>query len=198
MEKITCFNRDLEGECLAYNKGVCSPDCPARITTVEQKIELLKCLLKRSQARKDQRRLEEELEAAYKVKEAKDQGKYEGWMKCYMEDMHRGEKGGASESDSNRKTGLKQLMKDNRPVGVKPTKAQLEEYKEELTKWEEENGKLEKLGRTSMSHSRVNSYTGVPICFSDHGLGHCNGRRSAAGRLGKECKDCDYFRGGAE
>ena len=195
---ITCFNRDLEGACLAYNKGVCSPTCPARIATVEEKINLLKCLLKRAQARKDQRRLEEELEAAQKVKIAQDEGKYEGWMKCYMEDMHRGEKGGASESDSNRKTGLKQLMKDNRPVGVKPTKAQLEEYKEELTKWEEENGKLEKLGRTSMSHSHINSYTGVPICFSDHGLGHCNGRRSAAGRLGKECKECDYFRGEVE
>lgn len=194
MKQITCFNRDLEGVCLAYNKGVCSKDCPARIATVEQRIELLKCLLKRSQARKDQRRLEEELEAAYKVKEAKDQGKYEGWMKCYMEDMHRGEKGGASESDSNRKTGLKQLMKDNRPVGVKPTKAQQEEYKAALHEFEEQVGeKMEKLGRTSLSHSKINSYTGEPICFVDAG-GYCRGQLTGAGKLAKDCKTCPYLK----
>lgn len=191
---ITCFNRDKEGKCLAFNVAQCCPECSARIRTVDEKINLLICLLSRAQARKDKRKLEEELVTACRVKAAQDAGKLEGWMSCYLEDLRRGEKGGASESDSNRKTSLKQLMKDNRPVGVKPTKAQLEKYKEELTKWEEENGKLEKLGRTSMSHSKINSYTGVPICFSDHGLGHCNGQRSAAGRLAKECQTCDYLR----
>ena len=191
---ITCFNRDKNGECLAYKVAECCPECSARIKTVDEKINLLTCLLIKAQAKKDKRRLEEELEAAMEVKKAQEAGKLKDWMSCYLEDLHRGEKGGASESDSNRKTGLKQLMKDNRPVGVKPTKAQLEEYKEELTKWEEENGKLEKLGRTSMSHSRINSYTGVPLCFSDHGLGHCNGQRSAGGKLHKDCKECPYLR----
>lgn len=191
---ITCFNRDKNGECLAYKVAECCPECSARIKTVDEKINLLTCLLIKAQAKKDKRRLEEELEAAREVKKAQEAGKLKDWMSCYLEDLHRGEKGGASESDSNRKTGLKQLMKDNRPVGVKPTKAQLEEYKEELTKWEEENGKLEKLGRTSMSHSRINSYTGVPICFADHGLGKCNGQRSAGGKLHKDCRECPYLR----
>lgn len=191
---ITCFNRDKEGECLAFNVAQCCPECYARIRTVDEKINLLTCLLAKAQAKKDKRKLEEELDAARKVKAAQEEGKLEGWMSCYLEDLHRGEKGGASESDSNRKTGLKQLMKDNRAIETKLTKEQQAEYKEALQEFEEEHGKLEKLGRTSLSHSKINSYTGVPICFSDHGLGHCNGQRSAAGRLAKECKDCDYLK----
>lgn len=192
---ITCFNRDKNGECLAYKVAECCPECSARIKTVDEKINLLTCLLIKAQAKKDKRRLEEELEAAREVKKAQEAGKLKDWMSCYLEDLHRGEKGGASESDSNRKTGLKQLMKDNRPVDVKPNKAQQEEYKEALAEFEEKHGKLEKLGRTSMSHSRINSYTGVPICFADQGLGKCNGQRSAGGKLHKDCKECPYLRG---
>ena len=192
---ITCFNRDKNGECLAYKVAECCPECSARIKTVDEKINLLTCLLIKAQAKKDKRRLEEELEAAREVKKAQEAGKLKDWMSCYLEDLHRGEKGGASESDSNRKTGLKQLMKDNRPVDVKPNKAQQEEYKEALAEFEEKHGKLEKLGRTSLSHSKINSYTGVPICFADQGLGKCNGQRSAGGKLHKDCKECPYLRG---
>lgn len=191
---ITCFNRDKNGECLAYKVAECCPECSARIKTVDEKINLLTCLLIKAQAKKDKRRLEEELEAAREVKKAQEAGKLKDWMSCYLEDLHRGEKGGASESDSNRKTGLKQLMKDNRPVDVKPNKAQQEEYKEALAEFEEKHGKLEKLGRTSLSHSKINSYTGVPICFADQGLGKCNGQRSAGGKLHKDCKECPYPR----
>lgn len=191
---ITCFNRDKNGECLAYKVAECCPECSARIKTVDEKINLLTCLLIKAQAKKDKRRLEEELEAAREVKKAQEAGKLKDWMSCYLEDLHRGEKGGASESDSNRKTGLKQLMKDNRPVDVKPNKAQQEEYKQALAEFEEEHGKLEKLGRTSLSHSKINSYTGVPICFADQGLGKCNGQRSAGGKLHKDCKECPYLR----
>ena len=82
----------------------------------------------------------------------------------------------------------------SRPVGVKPTKAQQEEYKEALHQFEEEVGeKMEKLGRTSMSHSKVNSYTGLPICFVDDGVGTCRGQRSKHGTLAKDCKACTYL-----
>lgn len=194
MGKITCFNRDQRGLCLAYNKGECSEDCPARIANVDSKIDLLCCLLARAQSKKDRRKLEEELEAAQLVKEAIKAKKLKGWMSCYLEDLHRGEKGGASESDSNRKTGLKQLMKDNRPVGVKPTQAQLAEYKEALHEFEEQVGeKMEKLGRTGLSHSKINSYTGEPICFVDAG-GYCRGQLTGAGKLAKDCKTCPYLK----
>lgn len=196
---ITCFNRDKEGECLAFNVAECCPDCSARIKTVDEKINLLTCLLVRAQAKKDKRRLEEELDAARKVKAAQDDGKLEGWMSCYLEDLHRGERGGASESDSNRKTSLKQLMKDNRPVDVKPNKVQQEEYKQALAEFEERMGeKMEKLGRTSMSHSKIDSYTRVPICFADHGLGKCNGQRSAGDKLHRDCRECPYLREGSK
>lgn len=196
---ITCFNRDKEGECLAFNVAECCPECSARIKTVDEKINLLTCLLIRAQAKKDKRRLEEELDAAREVKAAQEEGKLEGWMSCYLEDLHRGEKGGASESDSNRKTSLKQLMKDNRAIETKPNKAQQQEYKQALQEFEEQVGeKMEKLGRTSMSHAKRDSYTGVPICFTDHGLGKCNGQRSAVGKLHKDCKECPYLRGGSK
>lgn len=195
---ITCFNRDKEGVCLAFNVAQCCPECSARIRTVDEKINLLTCLLAKSQAKKDKRKLEEELDAARKVKAAQNDGKLEGWMSCYLEDLHRGEKGGASESDSNRKTSLKQLMKDNRDIETKPNKEQQAEYKKALQEFEEEHGKLEKLGRTSLSHSRINSYTGVPICFSDHGMGMCNGQRSAKGTLSKNCRECPYLREGSK
>lgn len=194
MSKVTCFNRDQRGLCLAFNKGECSEDCPARIADVDSKIDLLRCLLAKAQSKKDRRKLEEELEAAQLVKEAIKAKKLEGWMSCYLEDLHRGEKGGASESDSNRKTGLKQLMKDNRPVGVKPTKAQQEEYKAALHEFEEQVGeKMEKLGRTSLSHSKINFYTGEPICFVDAG-GYCRGQLTGAGKLAKDCKTCPYLK----
>ena len=194
MGKITCFNRDQRGLCLAINKGECSPHCPARIANVEEKVKLLQCLLSKAQSKKDRRKLEEELEVAQKAQNALREGKFEGWMSCYLEDLHRGEKGGASESDSNRKTGLKQLMKDNRPVGVKPTKAQQEEYKAALHEFEEQVGeKMEKLGRTSLSHSKINSYTGEPICFVDAG-GYCRGQLTGAGKLARDCKTCPYLK----
>lgn len=191
---VTCFNRSKEGRCMAYTRAECSWGCPARISNIDQKINLLHCLLARSQSKKDIRKMTEELEDAYQVKRAIQEGKMEGWMSCYLEDLHRGSGGGQSESDSNRKTSLKQLMKDNRPVGVKPTKAQTEEYKEALHQFEEEIGeKMEKLGRTSLSHSKVNSYTGLPICFVDDGVGTCRGQRSKHGTLAKDCKACIHL-----
>ena len=72
---ITCFNRDKNGECLAYKVAECCPECSARIKTVDEKINLLTCLLARAQAKKDRRRLEEELEAAREVKRAWEAGK---------------------------------------------------------------------------------------------------------------------------
>lgn len=190
---MVCFNRDKEGRCLAYNEADCSESCPARIETIEQKIELLICLLNKAQSKKDRRELGMELAEAGEYKLAQMRGKYDDWMSCYLDDKHRGTGGGASESDSNKKAGMKQLMKDNRDIETKPSRDQQAEYKEELKKWEEENGKLEKLGRTSLSSSKIDSYLGVPICFSDHGLGHCNGQRSLKGTLARDCRECFYL-----
>ena len=99
-----------------------------------------------------------ELAEAGEFKLAQNRGKFEDWMSCYLDDKHRGSGGGASESDSNKKAGMKQLMKDNRAIETKLSKTQQEEYKDALQKFEEEHGKLEKLGRSSLSRSTVDSY----------------------------------------
>ena len=156
--KVTCFNRDAKGCCLAFNDAVCSCDCEARITTIQAKIDLLTCLLNYAKSRADKIVLRRELDEALRVKEAERAGWYEDWMACYYEDRHRGSGGGSSEHDSNRSTGMKTLMKDNRSVGVKPTKSQMEEYQRELKKWEEENEKLPKLARSSLGKSKIDSY----------------------------------------
>lgn len=193
---MQCYNCDKEGKCLAYTKKAgCGFDCPARIATIEDKIVLLTKLLDYARSQNDKTNIRKELAEAQKVKANQDQGSYEGWMSCYYQDLKRGEKGGASEGDANRSTGMKTLMKDNRPVGIKPTRAQTEEYKEALHKFEDEVGeRMEKLGRTSMGHSKIDSYTKDPICFMDDGTGYCKGQRSAADKLSRECKDCGYLK----
>lgn len=155
---VTCFNRDSEGCCLAFKEGVCSSDCSARIPTIQAKVDLLTCLLKYARSRVDKAALRRELDEALRVQEAERSGKYEGWMACYYEDRRRGSGGGSSEHDSNRSTGMKTLLKDNRGIDTKPTKSQMAEYQEELGKWEEENGKLPKLARSSLGKSKTDSY----------------------------------------
>lgn len=155
---VTCFNRDPYGQCMAFKEGVCSSDCSARITTIQDKVDLLTCLLNYARSRVDKAALRRELDEALRVQEAERAGCYEDWMSCYYEDKHRGSGGGSSEHDSNRSTGMKTLMKDNRSVGVKPTKSQMDEYQKELRKWEEENEKLPKLARSSLGKSKTDSY----------------------------------------
>ena len=156
--KVTCFNRDSEGRCMAFKNGVCSPECSARIATIDAKIDLLTSLLAYSRSRVVTAELNKELEEAEKVRAAERTGKYEGWMACYYEDRHRGSGGGSSEHDSNRSTGMKTLMKDNRGIDTKPTKSQMAEYQAELGKWEKEHGKLPKLSRSSLGKSKTDSY----------------------------------------
>lgn len=155
---VTCFNRDPDGRCMAFKEGVCSPDCSARIPTIEAKIELLVSLIAYSKSKAVTAELNKELAEAEKVQDAERSGKYEGWMACYYEDRRRGSGGGSSEHDSNRSTGMKTLLKDNRGIDTKPTKAQMAEYQEKLGKWEEENEKLPKLARSSLGKSKTDSY----------------------------------------
>ena len=155
---VTCFNRNAKGECLAYTGVECCENCEARITTIQGKIDLLSDLLSYARSRTDKAELRKELDEALRVQDAERSGKYEGWMACYYEDRHRGFGGGSSEHDSNRSTGMKTLLKDNRGIDTKPTKSQMAEYQAELRKWEEENEKLPKLARSSLGKSKTDSY----------------------------------------
>lgn len=189
---MLCYNRDEDGKCLAYSGVKCSESCLARITDIDQKIRMVHELLSKANAKKLKRELQRELQAAIWIKEAIRARKFQGWMGIYFEDLHRGSGGGQSESDSNRKTGMKQLMKDNRPVGVKPTKAQQEEYKAALSEWEEGHERLERLGRSQLSSSKMDSYVGLPICLSDPDNETCCGEKTAKGELRAMCKTCPW------
>lgn len=193
MATIKCFNRDEKGRCLAYTEAECCKECPARITNIDKKIDMLREMLEKAKAKKLTRELQLELQMALLVRRGIREQKLSGWMSVYFEDLHRGSGGGQSESDSNRKTGLKQLMKDNRPVGVKPTKAQLEEYKEALAEWEDEHGKLEKLSKAQLSSSRMDSYLGLPICITDKESATCQGELTDKGELRALCKECPWL-----
>jgi len=82
----------------------------------------------------------------------------------YEEDKRRGSGGGHSEGDtSNSAASMKQKMKDNRPVETKNTAAQRAAIKEATKEWEEENGRLPKLARSSMGRSKTDTYTGEPL-----------------------------------
>ena len=155
---VTCFNRNAKGECLAYIGVECCENCEARITTIQDKINLLSDLLSYARSRTDKAELRKELDEALRVQEAERVGCYEDWMSCYYEDRRRGSGGGSSEHDSNRSTGMKTLLKDNRGIDTKPTKSQMAEYQAELGKWEEENEKLPKLARSSLGKSKTDSY----------------------------------------
>lgn len=192
---MICYNRDDHGRCLAFNGVECSEDCSARITNIDVKIKMIEGMLEKAGAKKLTRELKTELQMALWTKKLLREKKFIGWMACYVEDLHRGSGGGQSESDSNRKTGLKQLMKDNRPVGIKPTQAQLEEYKEALSEFEEAVGeKMEKLGRSQLSHSRIDSYLGTPICLEDDGYGRCPGQKTQKGAIRAFCKECPWLK----
>lgn len=189
---MTCYNRDERGRCLAFSGVKCSEDCSARITDPLVKVRMLQCLLEKANAKKLRRNLQVELNMAIQTMIAIREKRFASWMAVYVEDLHRGSGGGQSESDSNRKTGLKQLMKDNRPVGVKPTKAQLEEYKEALADWEEAHGRLERLGRGQLSGDRIDSYIGLPVCIEDKEEETCSGETTSSGRLRAVCQECPW------
>lgn len=79
----------------------------------------------------------------------------------YMEDQHRGGKGGGSKEGSNA-AAAKAKMKDNRPLECKQTKTERDGYYNELNEWQEGNGKLEvhKTVGYGMNRTKVDSYTG--------------------------------------
>lgn len=79
------------------------------------------------------------------------------------EDQQRGSGGGSSEGNSN--SNAKQMMKDNRIQETKMTRGENKEYLEELRKWEEENGKLEKhRPNFGITRSKKDSYLEEEEC----------------------------------
>lgn len=168
-----CFNCSPGGKsCLALTVRGCPEKCPARITDphkyIEKLEEMLSYNLKNNQSCATIRARIAGIRAKYKIPEPEDigikreSGKYEGLSELYWAETHRGEKGSHSEGNVNNQA-IKAKMKDNRPQECKLNKGEKQEIYEATKKFEEENGKLEKLSRSLMTRSKVDSYTGEEI-----------------------------------
>ena len=145
------------GRCIAYSTLVrnCSSYTSDRLAVIKL-LEGLKANCKSSNNTAES--LKKDITALKRV--------YEKELKeAYIEDTHRGTKGSNSESDANKKTSMKQKMKDNRPIECKTTVQGMMEYKEALQKFEEEKGiKLDKLQpNDGLTRNKIDSYTGEEI-----------------------------------
>lgn len=146
---VYCYNLDESYRCMAFNEMDCSEECPARIGSLNQLFELY-----REMAYHLPRR-----EAAYywgqvkRIKESivKEQDKQ--IRIAYNESLHRGSRGGSSESDSNNRASIKQKMKDNRPVECKWNSEEREQIKTLTEEFEAEHGKLPRLSRSPLSRT---------------------------------------------
>lgn len=145
---LYCYNVDENYRCMAYSVAQCHAHCQAKIGTLRGLLKLYRSLRSRSLTSGYGSSYHYELDKSIKRIEAiLDQEEDKDIKSAYFSDIRRGKKGGSSESDSNRRTGLKQLMKDNRPVECKPTSQEREDLKQALQEWEDEHGKLPKLSR---------------------------------------------------
>lgn len=146
-ETSYCYNVDQDGQCMAYNHMDCKYDCPARISNLGSLRRLYQSLMYRAQG-PDLYFYREQIEQITKEIQ---EDQTSDILACLWADQHRGTKGGSSESDSNGRAGLKQKLKDNRPVECKWNSAQREEIKTLTEEWEAEHGKLPKLPRSMLS-----------------------------------------------
>lgn len=134
---------------------------------IEQKLkvidEMIQYNLRKGASAHSLARLRQEKKDLLRIHKGLKEERFREWYEVYMEDKRRGEGGGASESDANARTSLKQLMKDNRAQRTKLTQQEREDYFNELKAFEEEFGALPRLSRSMLSTSKVDSYTGEEI-----------------------------------
>lgn len=208
---IHCYNWDPKTQkCKVHYLEDCPENCDSRITSATKYLENLESLYKYAQNKNSKASLRslrneiKEFKEKYSYNLAKEAQRkksttFGDWVSAYNEDLHRGSGGGgSSEQDSNNKASEKQKMKDNRSQSCKLSKAQREEIREVTQQFEENKGiKLPKLGRSMMSHSRVDSYTGIITC-SFNGEGYtaqsCEGHLTQKGKVHNTCLKCQAYK----
>ena len=147
-DSVYCYNLDESGKCAAFNLMNCSKDCSARIGSLRQLLKLYQSLVYRSEEAAYYRTKMQEIKRIIAAEENKQ------IQAAWLEDKHRGSKGGSSDSDSNSRASLKQKMKDNRPVECKLSASKREEIKAATEEWEAENGRLPRLSRSILSRGK--------------------------------------------
>jgi hypothetical protein len=161
---IKCHNVDEKDRCNAFDRGSCYSNCPARIRTAAGMVDLLRDLRAHTKAGNNWCvNISGELQRFEMLAAEERANVTADWKAAYWEDTHRGGKGGGGEQQMSSEASTKQKMKDNRILATKPTFEEREQVKAATQEWEAENGKLERLGRSSMGKSKVDTYTGEPI-----------------------------------
>jgi len=152
MRYMKCFHLKSNLSCRVFKGSSCPEDCSAKITDPERYIKLLEDMrnynFRNEQACNELRKKIKQVREAYNLPEPEKEkaGPMNEWKQVYNEETRRGERKGNSEGND-KAAGLKTLMKDNRPQECKMTSSEKQELKEETEKWEEKNGKLERLKR---------------------------------------------------
>lgn len=154
---VVCYNVDDDEKCMAYSVECCSKDCQARIATPQGLKQLLSSLdeetLSRN-AKQRHKRLIIALDSMLESEVNKD------IMACWYAEQKKGKRGGGG--DPGPKTS--ERKKDNRDLETKWTDTERQEIHDLTKQWEEDNNhKLPRLGYSSMSRSKVDSYTGEEI-----------------------------------
>lgn len=165
-----CLNFSGPTHCHALNKRPSDKTCFARIEDFDKYTETLeKCIGRmRENGHHNYHPYIDQLKEVYELVGLPFPGEpvgssHFGLYSAYLADKKRGSGGGKSENGSSDRNNP-QIMKDNRALETKWTKGENVQIREETEKFELEHGKLERLGRTSMSNSKVDSYTGDEIC----------------------------------
>jgi hypothetical protein len=168
-----CFNASPTGKsCLVLTVRGCPENCSAKITDPQKYIERLEEMLnynaKNGHSCATLRARIAGIRKKYNIPDPEDVGikrelgAYAGLAEAYWQDTHRGEKGSHSEGNVNN-AAIKAKMKDNRPQECKLNSDAKQEIYEATKKFEEEHGKLDKLSRSLMTRSKIDSYTGEEI-----------------------------------
>lgn len=149
------WNKDclqyLGGRCKALTVRRCPERCSSMITNPVDYINMLEQLIYYNRFNSNMvgeyRREVAKLRREYGIMDEDEMG---------STSTNFGKKGSSSEG-KNRSVKRKS---DNRILETKMTSEERKEYREALKEWEEEHGKLEKLGRSSLSNNKIDSYTG--------------------------------------
>jgi hypothetical protein len=148
-EDVYCYNLDEGHKCMAFNNMDCSIDCPARVGSLRQLLKLYREMayyLPSGEATYYWRRIDQINRIILREQDKQIKA-------AYNDSLHRGSRGGSSESDSNNRASIKQKMKDNRPTECKWNSEEREQIKTLTEEFEAEHGKLPRLSRSPLSRT---------------------------------------------
>ena len=157
MRETDCYN--MSDDCMSCKALIvdqCPVNCWAKISDPKEYILMLEALIYANQdtGRQKVADLKREIKELEKTLRFEDD-----WKEVYYDSLKRRGKGGSSEKFPS----ASKPKGDNRILETKNNLEAREKIKEATEIFEEEYGKLERLGYTSLGRSKIDSYTGEEI-----------------------------------